>query len=271
MTTISATTVPATFEPPSVSSGFRAAIGYQVRSELIKIRSARSLWLLPTLAVVIGPVAAMIVGLSNSLEKSDTVIGGAFTATTLPLALFGAWGALVVTTEYSSGTIRTVLAATPRRHLVYLAKVLVATVVSTGVGVLSTALTYLVGIAAIDSSKYAAGQPFPGLLGIVAVFPTVALFGIAVGILIRSSAGAVAAVSAHVVLPEAASAAAFGELHKLSTLVAPGAIVAKLSQSADAAPELMGTLGGWPRLAFAAILTLIVLVLARRALLRRDV
>ncbi|GAB4586307.1 ABC transporter permease [Nocardia sp. IFM 10818] len=243
----------------------------QALSELIKIRSSRALWLLPTLALVIGPITASIVGLSNSLEPTDTVLGGAFTAMTLPIALIGAWGALVMSTEYTSGTIRSVLAATPQRDGVFAAKVLVATAVSTTLGVLATMLTYLVGVLAIDGSKYAAGDPFPGLLGIIAVFPAVALFGLALGVLLRSSAGAVAAVSAHVVLPEAASATAFGELHKLATIQAPSAVVGKLSQSADAAPELIGSLGGWPRLAIVVAVTLTVLTFARRALNRRDV
>ncbi|MEU8897213.1 ABC transporter permease [Nocardia sp. NPDC048505] len=244
---------------------------FQVRSELVKARSARSLWFLPLLAVIIGPASALLVGLSDSLEAHDTVLGGALTALTLPVAVIGAWGALMMTTEYSSGTIRPVLAATPQRDTVFAAKVITTATISSVVGVLSTTLAYLVGIATIDSAKYAAGQPFPGLLGIYLVFPAVALFGLAIGLMLRSSAGAVAAVSAHVVLPEAASATAFGELHKLMTLVAPTAVVGKLSQSADAADALIGSLGGWPRLGLVVLVTLGVLFGGRRALIRKDV
>ncbi|WP_084529147.1 ABC transporter permease [Nocardia crassostreae] len=271
MTTTAPATTTKTTTTATPSAPTWAVIRCQAASELIKIRSSRALWLLPTLALLIGPLTAGVVGLSNSLETTDTVIGGAFTAMTLPIALIGAWGALVMSTEYTSGTIRSVLAATPQRDALFAAKVLVTGGISTLVGALATTLTYLVGVLAIDGSKYAAGEPFPGLLGIVAVFPAVALFGLALGFLLRSSAGAVAAVSAHVVLPEAASATAFGELHKLATIQAPSAVVGKLSQSADAAPELIGALGGWPRLAIVVAVTLSVLALARRALHRRDV
>ncbi|MEV0245765.1 ABC transporter permease [Nocardia sp. NPDC050712] len=248
-----------------------SALRFQVQSELIKARSARALWLLPLLALILGPASALLVGLSDSLEAHDTVLGGSLTALTLPVAVIGAWGALMMTTEYSSGTIRPVLAATPQRDTVFAAKVITTAAISTVVGLLSTTLAYLVGIATIDASKYAAGQPFPGLLGIYLVFPAVALFGLAIGLMLRSSAGAVAAVSAHVVLPEAASATAFGELHKLMTIMAPTAVVGKLSQSADAADELIGALGGWPRLVIVILLTLGVLVGGRRALIRKDV
>ncbi|MFI6869409.1 ABC transporter permease [Nocardia sp. NPDC050406] len=267
---ITTTAIPPTTAPSTPIPRWEV-VRSQVRSEVIKIRSARALWLLPVLALLIGPVTALIVGLSDSLESADTVLGGAFTAMTLPIALIGAWGALVMTTEYSSGTIRSVLAATPQRDAVFAAKVLTVAAVSTTLGVAATASTYLVGVLAIDGSKYAAGQPLPGLLGIVCVFPAVALFGLALGMLIRSSAGAVAAASAHVVLPEAASATAFGELHKLATIQAPSAVVGKLSQSADAAPELIGSLGGWPRLAIVVAVTFGVSVLARRSLNRKDV
>ncbi|MGW5453250.1 hypothetical protein [Nocardia sp. NPDC003979] len=268
---MSTTIVTSTTATPNRSAPPWEVMRYQVISELIKIRSSRALFLLPILALLIGPVSAALVGLSDSLETTDTVIGGAFTAMTLPIALIGAWGALVTSTEYTSGTIRSVLAATPQRDVVFGAKMLTATAVSTTLGIAATTLTYLVGVFAIDSSKYAAGDAFPGLLGIVCVFPAVALFGAALGILMRSSAGAVAAAAAHVVLPEAASATAFGELHKLATLQAPSAVVGKLSQSADASAELIGALGGWPRLAIVTTVTLGVSALARRALLRRDV
>ncbi|WP_194814814.1 ABC transporter permease [Nocardia sp. XZ_19_385] len=248
-----------------------STLRFQVQSELVKARSARSLWFLPLLAVIIGPASALLVGISDSLESNDTVLGGALTALTLPVAVIGAWGALIMTTEYSSGTIRPVLSATPQRDTVFAAKVITTAAISTIAGLLSTTLAYLVGLATIDASKYAAGQPFPGLLGIYLVFPAVALFGLAIGLMLRSSAGAVAAVSAHVVLPEAASATAFGELHKLMTLVAPTAVVGKLSQSADAADHLIGSLGGWPRLALVILLTLGVLFGGRRALIRKDV
>ncbi|QBS44853.1 ABC transporter permease [Nocardia sp. CS682] len=248
----------------------RVSLGDQIRSELIKVRSARSLWLLPVAAVVLGPVTALFVGLTDSMETGDTVLGGALTGLTLSLAVIASWGALVVTTEFSSGTIRPVLAATPQRGIVLVAKMVAVGTIGIVVGVVTTTSAYAVGLGSITAGKYEAGEPLPGLLGIFGCFPAVALLGVGAGVALRSSVGAVAVVAAHVVLPQLSSAQAFGDLHKWVTVAAPSAVVAKLSQSSDGAAELMGSLGGWPRLGVVLAGTAGVLLLARRTFERED-
>ncbi|WP_306359272.1 ABC transporter permease [Nocardia sp. CC227C] len=254
-----------------VSAPLAPLLRDQLRSEVIKTRSARSLWLLPLLALSVPPVMAGVVGLTGSLEPDDTVLGGALTGTSLALAVIGAWAALVVTTEFGSGTIRPVLTATPWRDLLLAAKALLVVAVSTAVGVLAVTTAWLIGGAVIDGGTYAAGQPFPGMIGIYCCFPAVAVLGLAVGVAVRSSAGAVAVITAHVVLPQVTAAQALGELHKWVTVVAPSAVVAKLSQSSDGAAELMGSLGGWPRLALVAVGAVAALGMARRTLNRADI
>ncbi|APE35421.1 hypothetical protein BOX37_17350 [Nocardia mangyaensis] len=242
----------------------------QLRSEIIKIRSARSLTLLPIVAVILGPVAAVFVGLTGSLEADDTVLGGALTAVPLSLAVVAAWGAMVISTEFTSGTIRPVLAATPQRGMVLAAKAIVVTHVATVIGLITTTSAYLVGSATIDAGRYAPGTALPGMFGIYACFPAVALLGLATGVMLRSSVGAVAVVGTHILLPQLSSAQAFGDLHKVVTLFAPSAVVAKLAQSSDGAAELMGSLGGWPRLVIVIGTTLIAVLIARRILERED-
>ncbi|MCP9618949.1 ABC transporter permease [Nocardia otitidiscaviarum] len=257
--------------PMTVTAPFAPLLRDQLRSEVIKMRSARSLWLLPLLALAVPPVMAAVVGLTGSLEPDDTVLGGALTGTSLALAVIGAWAALVVTTEFGSGTIRPVLTATPWRDLLLAAKTLLVVTVSTAVGIPAVTAAWLIGGAIIDGTRYADGQAFPGMLGIYCCFPAVAALGLAVGVALRSSAGAVAVITAHVVLPQVTAAQALGELHRWVTVVAPSAVVAKLSQSADGAPELMGSLGGWPRLALVAAGAVGALGLARRTLNRADI
>ncbi|WP_338759893.1 hypothetical protein V7968_30825 [Nocardia vulneris] len=254
-----------------VAVPYRSLLGDQIRSETVKIRSARALSLLPVAASVLGPVSAVLVGVTGSLSPGDTLMGGALTGVSAALAVVAAWGALVVTTEYSAGTIRPVLAATPQRTVVLAAKAIVVAVVAAVVGVLSPSASLLIGLATIDAAKYPVGEVFPGLIGIWCCFPLVALLGVGAGVLLRGSVGAVAMVAAHVVVPQLTAAQAFGELHKWATVAAPSAVVAKLSHNADAAPELMGSLGGWPRLALVAATAVSALYSARRALERRDV
>ncbi|WP_280267190.1 hypothetical protein [Nocardia wallacei] len=243
----------------------------QMRSELIKVRSVRSLRLLPLLAVLLAPIVALVVGSTGSLEPDDTVMGGALTGVSVTLVVVAAWGALLVTTEFGSGTIGPVLAATPRRGTVLAAKATVAAGVSTLIGAASPPLAYLVGILSIDTTKHAPGQLFPGLLGIGLCFPAVAVLGLAVGVVVRNSAGAIALVGAHLVLPQMTAAQAVGDLHRWVTIVAPSAVVGKLSQSSDAAPEIMGSLGGWPRLGLVLAGVAGALVAARRIWHRADV
>lgn len=243
----------------------------QVHSELIKAQSARTLWLLPVAAVLFGPVTALFVGLTGSLEPADTVLGGALTGLALSLVITAVWGALLVTTEYSSGTIRLSIAATPQRRTVLLAKAAVAATTATVTGVLATTSAYLAGRATINPAGREAGTLFPDVLGIYACFPAVALLGVAAGFVLRSSVGAAGMVAAHVALPQLSAAESFGDLHKWTTLVAPTAVVAKLSGSSEAAPELMGSLGGWPRLALVLAGTAGALLAARRILDRKDV
>ncbi|NNH70568.1 ABC transporter permease [Nocardia uniformis] len=252
------------------SSTSWAYVRDQVRAEVIKVRSARSLWLLPLLAAALGPVTAIFVGLTGSMETGDTVLGGALTGATLALAVVAAWGALVITTEFSSGTIRPTLSATPQRGIILGAKVIVVGSVAAVVGLVSITAAYAVGVATIDSTKYAGGEPLPGLLGIYVCFPATALLGLATGVALRSSVGAVGAVTAHVVLPQLSSATAFGDLHRWVTVAAPSAVVAKLSQSTDGATELIGSLGGWPRLAIVIACTLSALAMAHRIIDRAD-
>lgn len=249
----------------------RPLLADQIRSEVIKIRSARALWALPLATAVLGPLTALFVGLTASMEAGDTVLGGALTGVTLCLAAIAAWGALVMSSEYTSGTIRPVLATTPRRGLVLAAKAVVITVIATVCGVVAVTAAYLIGSAMIEPAAYDPGEPLPGLFGIYCCFPAVALLGLSLGVLLRSSAAAVALSVLYVVLPQVSSAHIFGELHKWLTVFAPSAVVAKLAQSSDGAAELIGTLGGWPRLVIVVVTTLASVAVAWRRLEREDV
>lgn len=256
---------------PDLSTHEPVPLRDRVSAELIKARSARTLWLLPPAAVLFGPVAALFVGLTGSLDPADTVSGGALTGLALSLVTTAIWGALLVTSEYSSGTIRATLIATPRRTQILGAKALVAGAGAALIGIGAVGLSHAAGRLTIDTAQHPPGEVFPGVFGIAACFPAVALLGLATGFVLRSSVGAVALVAAHVALPQLSAAEAFGELHRWTTLIAPTAVVAKLSQSSDAAPELMGSVGGWPRLALVVAGTAGALLAGRRLLERRDV
>lgn len=218
-----------------------------IRSEVIKIRTVRNLRWLPITATLLVPVMAVFVGLTGSLNPDDTILGGALTGAILGMAALGVWGALVMTSEYSSGTLTPVLIAAPTRRRVLAAKSVVVATVAFVAALLACTAAFGLGVLTLDENVYVLGQPVPALLGIAVAFAAVAVLGIVCGTVVRSSAGAVVVVVAILILPELFGPL-LGDLQPWVTGAAPSAVLIKLSQSADAAPELMGSLGGWPSL-----------------------
>jgi ABC-2 type transport system permease protein len=104
-----------------------------LRSEWIKLRTARSTYLAVAAAVILGLGIGLLDVLSVTGHWATMSVAdrGAFDPVGDPLSGFqfgelalGALGVLAVSTEYGTGMIRTTLTATPRRGLVYAAKTL---------------------------------------------------------------------------------------------------------------------------------------------------
>ncbi|MEU4917768.1 ABC transporter permease subunit [Streptomyces parvus] len=248
-----------------------AAPGAQALAhEWIKFRSVRStVW--TTVATAVLPVlGAMFVATTGSLQSDDTVLGGSLTLSVVAQMLAAVVGALVVTGEYSSGTIRTTFAARPRRSTVLAAKAALVAGVMYVLALASCALAYLVGDALLPEGRYAQGEPLPALFGIAASFAVAAVLGLAVGTLIRHSAGAVTTVIGLLLLPSLFGPL-FGDAERWIAGLSPTAALEKLTQTSDAASDAVGSLGPWPSLLLVAgyttALTLGALVLLRR----RDV
>src|SRR5436190_18304129 len=118
------------------------------RMEWIKLRTLRSVrWtLLFALAGMIG--IGIAAGFNTRNPEGDVtnniLVGGA-----LGSVLFAVMGVLVMTSEYSSGTIRATLAAIPRHPLVLAAKAAVFGVVALAAGELATFAGFLAGAACV--------------------------------------------------------------------------------------------------------------------------
>ncbi|TCN48130.1 ABC-2 family transporter [Rhodococcus sp. SMB37] len=240
-----------------------------IRSELIKIRTVRNLRWLPIAAALLVPVMAVFVGLTGSLNADDTILSGALTGAILGMAALGVWGALVITSEYSSGTLTPILVAAPARHTVLAAKAVVVAMVAFVAALLSCTVALGLGLLTLDTNVFALGQPMPALLGIAVAFAAVAVLGTVCGTAVRSSAGAVVVVVGILILPELFGPL-LGGLQPWVTGAAPSAVLIKLSQSADAAPELMGSLGGWPSLLILLGYTAVACVVAAVLFDTRD-
>ncbi|MFH9563235.1 ABC transporter permease subunit [Streptomyces globisporus] len=238
--------------------------------EWIKFRSVRStVW--TTVATALLPVlGAVFVATTGSLQSDDTVLGGSLTLSVVAQMLAAVVGALVMTGEYSSGTIRMTFAARPRRSTVLAAKAALVAGVMYVLALASCTLAYLVGDALLPEGRYAQGDPLPALFGIAASFAVAAVLGLAVGTLVRHSTGAVTTVIGLLLLPSLFGPL-FGDAERWIAGLSPTAALEKLIQTSDAAADTVGSLGPWPSLLLVAAYTTALALGALVLLRRRDV
>lgn len=249
--------------PPT--PGFRAALAFEW-TKFAGLRSTRWTLLTTGLLTVVG---AVFVGLSGSLQPDDTVLGGSLTLSVVSLMVAGSVGAVTVCGEYASGTIATTLTAVPRRGRVLAAKAALLVGLLYVTGLVSCTAAYLLGGAVLEDGKYASGDPLPALFGIAGLFALVGLLGLAVGTLVKHAAGAVVTVVGVLLLPSLFGPL-LGDLRRWIVGATPTAALEKLTQTSDAAPETVGSLGAWPSLGLVAVYTLLLLGFAAWRLGRRD-
>ncbi|MFF8025402.1 ABC transporter permease subunit [Streptomyces sp. NPDC007896] len=133
---------------------------------------------------------------------------GVFVAVLFMVAL----GALFITTEYKRGMIRTTFTATPRRVRVLAAKALVIGGVTFAVSLPATAITFPLAQRTMRAHGFAP-PAYPDLslldspalravVGSAALLSLVAVLALALGAILRNSAGAITAVVVLVILPQ---------------------------------------------------------------------
>jgi ABC-type transport system involved in multi-copper enzyme maturation permease subunit len=122
---------------------------------------------------------------------NNILVGGA-----LGSLVFAVLGVLVMTSEYSSGTIRATLAAIPRRPLVLAAKALVFGAVALAAGEVATFAGFLAGAAFVRNGVPHPALSQPTVLRAVAMSGAylclAGLIGLALGVIVRHGAVAIA-------------------------------------------------------------------------------
>jgi ABC-2 type transport system permease protein len=187
----------------------RAGSGYgfgtTARMEWQKLRSIRSTWWIMALFVA-GMVGFAILVMSEqhytTMSAADKAsfdpTNNSFVGMVLGQLLFGILGVLAVTTEFSSGLIRATFAAVPNRPLVLAAKAAVVAVAVLVAGEIMAFVSFAVGEAVLKSPAPHATLGQPGVLRAVLMagaYPAlVALLGLALGALIRHTAGGIGAI-----------------------------------------------------------------------------
>ena len=161
MATLTTADVQLSALPPAAGqAGLRGVIA----SEFTKIRSVRSTyWTIAALLIVGVGIAALVgFGIANNIHNQPwNKAGTDGTQSILTPFLFigqliiAVIGAMVITSEYSTGMIRTSLTAMPRRGTVYLGKLIVLTVVTLVVSLVTSFIAFFVGSATLSGSGVA--------------------------------------------------------------------------------------------------------------------
>jgi len=222
---VSITSAPFPAAPPAAH---RLRFAGFLEAEWTKIRSVRStLWTLLIFVVVSLGLTGLFTWLTlNSLDHGrqgeratglvtdpvNFILGTGLGLGQLAICVLGV---LVITSEYSSGVIRSSLLAVPRRYPVLIAKAVVFAVIVFVIGEVVAFISYFIGAALVNgylvnTTAHVAGRTFtvhhhitvslsqPGVLRAVfgsGLYLTVlGLFALAIGGLIRHTAGAVTAV-----------------------------------------------------------------------------
>lgn len=174
-----------------------------LRSEWTKLRSVRSTWI-ATLSTVAAGAALSVLAASDLLGASPSELPSGWdpTATSLRGFLFaqlviGMLGALSVTSEYDTGMIGTSFSVVPARSRLLTAK----TVIVTATAFVTALATTLVSFTVVQLVLSGAGLPHadigdPGVVRALAggalYLTLIALIGVAIGVLTRSTAGSLA-------------------------------------------------------------------------------
>ncbi len=108
--------------------------------------------------------------------------------------IFAAIGVLTVTSEYSSGLIRTTFSAVPARRAVLAAKAAVVCLVTVAVGLITALTSFAAGQAILSQQHTGISLGHPGagraVIATALYLVAVALLGMGLGVLIRNAAGA---------------------------------------------------------------------------------
>lgn len=175
-----------------------------IRSEWIKFRTLRSSW------IVMGATVVAIVGIGllvsyftkthwSSMDPGErarfNAVDRSLVGVNLAQLLVGVLGVLYISGEYGTGMIRATLSAAPTRLPVLVAKAAVFAVVTFVSSIIATAVAFTAGQALLGPHGVGWGAPgaVRAVFGAALYLTVVGLLGVALGFLVRSTAGGIGA------------------------------------------------------------------------------
>lgn len=174
------------------------------RSEWTKLRTVRSTMWTIAVTVALGLGVSAIATAETRANWSTMSLSSIHSFDPISLSLVGTFiaqfaigvlGVLVVSAEYSTGTVRAVFCAAPHRRSVLLAKILVFTVVALVVAEFVSFGSFLLGQSLLSSPAIHATLATPGALRAVVgcglYITALGLLGLGLAMIIRHSAAAI--------------------------------------------------------------------------------
>lgn len=255
----------------------QVTFGRILSAEWTKIRTVRStVWTLASMVVVsVGLTALICMAVAGDLSAGDA--GGEAPGSFVNWGmLFGQIGALVLgimvaTAEYSSGMIRSTLAAAPRRWSVLLAKTIVLGGLLLVLGTITSVASFAAGNAFLSAEGVGFTLDDPGvlrsLIGGGLYLAVLGLFGLGLGMLMRHTAGAVTVGIALIFVVGNLVGLIPGAVGEWLTKLIPGNAGSTVAMLDSFNPDLLGP---WTGFGVFAGQTVLLLAVAGAFFARRD-
>lgn len=260
---------------PTATTAARPGFGAALRAEWVKLRSVRSTWWTLAALVVLGAgLTTVICGVNASALASGEIdeSPGSFVTWGMMLAPICAvvLGALVVTSEYATGMVRSTFAAVPVRGRVLAAKAVLLAGVLVVVGTVTALLGYAGGNWFLD--REGIGLPLEGdvlraTYGSGLYLAGIGLLTAGVGFLVRHTAGTISAVLALLLVVGNMVVLVPGAVGDVLVKVMPGNAGSAIASPVPFNPDL---LDAWTGLGVLALEAALVLAAAWAVVRRRD-
>lgn len=199
------TTTTPTYDP-AAHKGLKVTARRVLRSEWSKFWSLRSSRITLAFSVVVliafGAISAAVyktpAGTTGSLDSNgNDAVSLALTGVSVAGLIFGVLGVLMCAGEYGTGMVRSTFVAVPRRWPVLLAKSAVIGLLALVLSTISVLIAFQISAAALHGKPIALTLGDSGVLrclvGAGVYLALFALFGAALGSLLRSTPGAIGA------------------------------------------------------------------------------
>ncbi|MGW0118489.1 ABC transporter permease [Streptomyces sp. NPDC003327] len=216
----------------------RAHLGDALASEWTKIRSVRStMWTLGVMILLMLGIGLGVAAIASTAEApmgEESALGFGFFGMLPASICVITLGVLTIASEYGTGMIRTTLTACPSRARVLTAKAIVFFLLVFSITTVIAAIVAAAQVAMVDAAEPTASEWLRATVGAGAYLALLGLLSMAIGTVIRHSAGAITVMIGVLLLPLVAAMFMFAEALKslqdwLFTYAIPSQMIALYS------------------------------------------